>query len=306
MVFDAFGLDSVEAQEVLVDCILSLKPYKDYKLAANHEQDDSKKGEINNKNKSQLEPTVQGSIIIQSLLHLHEPHNHKLIENIVSLPPARLLKLSHHPTSSRIIDALLSSPNVPSRYRRKLILAYLGHFPELVDDRVGSRVGERLWNAADPYLKEKVARTLIPHENSLYGSRYGKFFIRGLNLYLLKKDPEKWKTQQSSAKTVTSATGLRAAEPAQTVENGGNGRNKEIKGPKRKREEKPEDEIDKLFVSALGKRQKKGSLVVADSNNATTNVPHKESKQPGDKDLDSVLGAIRGAPKETKVKKKQK
>ena len=54
VVFDAFGLDSVEAQEVLVDCILSLKPYKDYKLAANHEQDDSKKGEINNKNKSQL------------------------------------------------------------------------------------------------------------------------------------------------------------------------------------------------------------------------------------------------------------
>jgi nucleolar protein 9 len=40
--------------------------------------------------------------------------------------------------------------------KRKLILSFVGHFHLLVDDRIGSRVGDRLWAAADPYLKVRL------------------------------------------------------------------------------------------------------------------------------------------------------
>jgi len=33
------------------------------------------------------------------------------------------------------------------------VLRLVGHFHELVDDRIGSRVGDRLWAGSDPYLK---------------------------------------------------------------------------------------------------------------------------------------------------------
>ena len=33
------------------------------------------------------------------------------------------------------------------------MLKFVGHFHELVDDRIGSRVGDRMWAGSDPYLK---------------------------------------------------------------------------------------------------------------------------------------------------------
>jgi len=32
-------------------------------------------------------------------------------------------------------------------------MSLIGHFHTLVDDRIGSRVGDRCWAFADPYLK---------------------------------------------------------------------------------------------------------------------------------------------------------
>jgi nucleolar protein 9 len=64
-----------------------------------------------------------------------------------------LLTLAHDATSSRVLDALMEAPTVPKMVKRKLILSFVGHFHLLVDDRIGSRVGDRLWAAADPYLK---------------------------------------------------------------------------------------------------------------------------------------------------------
>ena len=33
------------------------------------------------------------------------------------------------------------------------MLKFVGHFHVLVEDRFGSRVGDRMWAASDPYLK---------------------------------------------------------------------------------------------------------------------------------------------------------
>jgi len=48
---------------------------------------------------------------------------------------------------------IFESSTVPQRTRNKFVLRFMGHFHELVDDRIGSRVGDRMWAGSDPYLK---------------------------------------------------------------------------------------------------------------------------------------------------------
>ncbi|KAJ3838506.1 hypothetical protein F5878DRAFT_661142 [Lentinula raphanica] len=43
----------------------------------------------------------------------------------------------------------------------------------------------------------KIARSVLPHEETFAASFYGKFFVRKMDLYLLKRRPEEWKTVQA-------------------------------------------------------------------------------------------------------------
>lgn len=56
-------------------------------------------------------------------------------------------------TSSRVFDVLLQSPTVPHKEKRKFVMNFIGHYHLLVDDRIGSRVGDNCWAFADTYLK---------------------------------------------------------------------------------------------------------------------------------------------------------
>ena len=64
-----------------------------------------------------------------------------------------LLALTHHPAGSRVLDAVIDGATTPPRARRTLLRAMEAHFADVIDDRIGARVGARCWAAADPYLK---------------------------------------------------------------------------------------------------------------------------------------------------------
>lgn len=63
------------------------------------------------------------------------------------------LSMTKSPVSSRVFDVLLESSTVPYRSKRALVTAFIGQFHLLVNDRVGSFVAEKLWQAGDPYLR---------------------------------------------------------------------------------------------------------------------------------------------------------
>lgn len=77
--------------------------------------------------------------------------------SIVSLPIQDFLALAHNATSSRVLDVVFESPTVPFKAKRGLVSALIGHYHELVDDRIGSRVCDRIWAFADPYLRVRTA-----------------------------------------------------------------------------------------------------------------------------------------------------
>lgn len=208
-----------------------------------------------------------------------------------------LIALSHDPTSSRVLDELIDSPMVPKQAKRKLILAFIGHLHRLVDDRIGSRVGDRIWAASDPYLKEKIGRSLFPYEQNLAASYYGKFFARNLNLHLLRRNADEWKNRLSRP-----AADMFAATPSIPAHTGHDvvGENKV------KAKRKAVDEIDVLFDDAgLSKRKKRGALagdgVGAISLSGTK--PNRGRAEGEDRGLEDVLGAIQSAPKGELAKK---
>lgn len=70
-----------------------------------------------------------------------------------------LLAIAHSPIASRLIDAILDTPAVPFKLARRVILNFIDSFFPLVDDRLGSRVGENIWSKCDGFLKVRLDRS---------------------------------------------------------------------------------------------------------------------------------------------------
>ncbi|OCH95874.1 ARM repeat-containing protein [Obba rivulosa] len=314
----AFDLDTPEDRKLLVHCILRLLPIQEYKAAIVAKGDQADKdGDEHAKRRGKakagddpLEPKTQGAVLLQAMLRISTPHNEPILDSIQNMSIEELLEMAHHVTSSRVLDVVLDSPTVQPKAKRKFILKLIGHFHELVDDRIGSRVGDRCWASSDTYLKEKIARSLIPHERFLAGSFYGKFFARNLHLHLLQRNVEEWKNLQVTKSTPETSKAQPAptkAAPDATSDAAKSSNADEQR--KKKRKAHPTGEIDELFESTLGKRVKKGALGIEDQSGVAEKAKVQNpavEKFAADKSLKDVMGAIRSAPKEDKGHQKKR
>ncbi|KAG2053480.1 ARM repeat-containing protein [Suillus hirtellus] len=291
-VCNAFQLFQPKDRSHLVSCVLVLKPFQEYlatgltKCSSEDTQQSSKKGNVDDSK----EPKIQGALILQSLLRLNEPHCTMVTESIKSLSTEDLISLSQNPISSRVIDVLFDSETVPFKVKRALVMSLIGHYHTLVDDRIGSRVGDRCWAFADPYLREKIARSLITHEQFLAASYFGKFFARNINLYLLQRRPDEWRELQSQSKSSSGPT-ISPPAPSATAPMS-NPDDDEVSRPSKtskKRRGRPEDEIDAVFNTNLGAITKRTAV-------SATGSSDKFVVQKPDQGLQDVLGAIRAAP----------
>ncbi|PVF92971.1 ARM repeat-containing protein [Serendipita vermifera] len=232
--------------------------------------------------------SVQGALLLQSMLRLPEPHNELVINSFDALSPQERLALARDATSSRVVDIMLESPTVSRRSRRKVITSFIGHFDQLVDHRIGSWVGDRCWASADPYLREKIARSLIPHQQSLSASYYGKFFAKRLQLAFLQRKPDEWRAaqaRQGNEKSIVEASST-AAETSRThnpevVED----QKKDEKLMRKRKRDDQKDEIDVLFDTVKENRFSKVA------------TPSRKEVAEQQRDLDDVMRAIKGAPK---------
>lgn len=160
----------------------------------------------------------------------------------------------------------------------------------------------------------------MQHEMFLAGSFYGKFFARNLHLTLLKRKPDEWKQNQARAK-LAKAEGSSARKPvapthpirSNATSGAPAGEDPSHSEKKRKRDEKPKDEIDALFATATKKPRNADSKPSA----PTVKPVKKEVEEPkagvADEDMSRVLGAIKAVPKgqalregKSKSKKKHK
>lgn len=76
----------------------------------------------------------------------------RVLDVILSTDPLAAAESGNHPTTSN---------PVPFKARRKLVMLFLDHFTTLVDDKIGSRVADRCWAVADPYLRVSLSSSLV-------------------------------------------------------------------------------------------------------------------------------------------------
>ena len=101
-------------------------------------------------------------------------HTHRSSCSILEMAVDERICIAHDATGSRVFDSFLESPTVSSKMKRKLVMDFIGHYYNLVDDKFGSRVGDRCWAFTDTYLK--VCNPLLlfhfsVHSISLFVSR---------------------------------------------------------------------------------------------------------------------------------------
>jgi nucleolar protein 9 len=125
-----------------------------------------------------------------------------------------------------------------------------------------------------------------------------------MNLLLLKRDPDAWRAQQSPNRggSIPSTSSQTKPVPVSASEKPSAQPSAEVT-PKlsSKRKRKDGNDIDKLFDSTLGKKQKRSALPPAREERTVSTTY-------GATGLESILGAIKNAPKgdgDRKHKKKK-
>lgn len=200
-----------------------------------------------------LDPNVQGCLLLQALVTLPST---MVLDSLVSLPIEQLLTYAKSPIASRLLDATMSSP---PKYRRKLLLKFMGKYNVLAMDRLGSRVAEAFYAAADGFMKEKIAKSLLKDATTLAADQYGRFLARKLDLQLLARREAEWREAHIGVKHhfAHQLEGKQpAAAPVETEEEKLKREKKERKERKRKEKEGKVDEIDDLFAGAERKKRK--------------------------------------------------
>jgi len=224
ILLDTFQVNTNENRKMLLPCVLSLNRLEHYrKLPAAQTSAAS----------------TQGSILLQSWLTMSPAAHAPVLDSILQLAFPVLQGYSRDPTSSRVLDALLSSPAVTAASRRKFLMSLLGHYHELADDRIGSRVAERCWATADVYLKDKIAQSLVVQQGYLQQSQFGHFFARKVEIPLWQRRREEWK--------------LKKAKEHQEMLDAQKGRQPRPVVPEAaEKKRKQVDEIDELFALGAG------------------------------------------------------
>ena len=162
--------------------------------------------------------SLQGAVLLQSWLRLPSPHNVAVTEGLRRLPGPLLIELASDKTASHVLDVALTSPTVEPRERRRLIQCLIAcGLHTLASDRIGSRVCDTCWDAADTFLKGKMAAALVPHSVDLHGSEYGRFFARKLQLPVYQSSPDVWAKkiakQAESKRAAAAVDGAEASKP---------------------------------------------------------------------------------------------
>ena len=126
-----------------------------------------------------LAPNMQGCLLLQAMVKIpgvndvvlerqvpciqrrYDPDDSLLAQDV-----SVLLEFASSPVASHLLDACLTSHAVPHKHRRKLLLAFMGHYRELAEDRMGSRVADTIWARADGFMKVRHCRSRRCHTDS--------------------------------------------------------------------------------------------------------------------------------------------
>lgn len=172
----SLGVSSI----VFLMCVELMREIQEYQRLSKDQMKHSKETETAPRRRPHADTSednstikTQGAVLLQSMLKLPSPHYQVVLDrfdpplcsrrtvadltllysSIYAQSMEELIAMAHDVTASRVLDVILQSPAVTFKEKRKFVMAFIGHYHLLVDDRIGSRVGDNCWAFADPYLR---------------------------------------------------------------------------------------------------------------------------------------------------------
>ncbi|XP_050770275.1 nucleolar protein 9 [Gymnogyps californianus] len=185
--FQAFGCwEPRERRRACVGFLAGLRPFGDGDRDAEGAEPEPSLGPV----------TLHGSLLLQHLLHFRDPG--PVLAGLEALPPTALAALARSPPGSRVWDALLTSPTVPTRARRRLLRKLKGHFFSLACHRNGSRVLDGVWASASAPARAAIAGELASQREALQRDPHGRGVARTLGLDLFLRRRRLWERLQAA------------------------------------------------------------------------------------------------------------
>ncbi|KAM5235074.1 nucleolar protein 9 [Ctenodactylus gundi] len=138
--------------------------------------------------------TTLGSRLLQHLLHFSTPG--LVLRSLGVLTGPQLLALAQSPAGSHILDAVLTSPSVTHKQRRRVLQILKGQYVVLACSRHGSRVLDAIWSAARLGARKEIAAELGERNQQLIRDPFGHHVARNVALTTFLKRREAWEEQQ--------------------------------------------------------------------------------------------------------------
>ncbi|XP_064426952.1 nucleolar protein 9 isoform X2 [Mirounga angustirostris] len=140
--------------------------------------------------------TVLGSLLLQHLLHFSSPG--VILQSLGALTGPQLLTLAQSPAGSHVLDAILTSPSVTRKQRRRVLKTLKGQYVALACSRHGSRVLDAIWSGAALGARKEIAAELGERNQELIRDPFGHHVARNVALTTFLKRREAWEQQQGA------------------------------------------------------------------------------------------------------------
>nr|XP_056719573.1 nucleolar protein 9 [Euleptes europaea] len=142
--------------------------------------------------------SYHGSLVLQHCLHFADPS--VVLRSLAAMAPEDLVTLACDPAGSHVFDALLASPSVAEKQRRKVLRLLKGHYLPLACSKHGSRVLDAIWSRATLPAKREMAQELAEHEQKLRNDPFGHHLVRNFALTHFLKRRRDWDRLQEAEK----------------------------------------------------------------------------------------------------------
>ncbi|XP_074838315.1 nucleolar protein 9 [Carettochelys insculpta] len=174
----------------------SLLPYEVYYAPGEEQEAEPPSEEQTDPLPALASVSLHGSLLLQHLLHFSDPS--LVLRSLAALPSRDLVTLACSPAGSHVYDALLASPSVPRKSRRKVLRRLEGHYVSLACSKHGSRVLDAIWNRATLPAKRQIAQELAEHEQKLLNDPFGHHLVRNFALTHFLKRRRDWDRHQEA------------------------------------------------------------------------------------------------------------
>lgn len=142
------------------------------------------------------EVTVLGSLLLQHLLYFSNPG--LVLRSLSALTGPQLLALAQSPAGSHVFDAILTSPSVTQKQRRRVLKTLKGQYVALACSRHGSRVLDAIWSGAALGARKEIAAELGEQNQQLIQDAFGHHVARNVALTTFLKRRATWEQEQSA------------------------------------------------------------------------------------------------------------